>query len=661
MHLRPFAISLLSAALALTLTGCATSFDPADSAPSIIPGVAISGTSFGGRQPIAGAHVYVLRANTLSYAGPGITPVSGNLSNSLLTTGSGSDSVGEYVLTDANGKFSVSSDYTCTAGDQVYLLSLGGKPDGVNANAAIGLMAVLGTCGTDFTSATTVNMNEVSTIAAAYAFAGFASDATHVGITNSTNALTGLKNAFANAKQIYDISSNPYNTPNTTARTTTPGNGTNGGTGTVPQQQINTLADILAMCINSSGSGSSQCLALFSSDKDRGNVSPSDTATAAIFMAHNQHNNSVYNVAANPPYTPYYNTTPNDLSIQLVFSGGGMVAQYHYDIPQLVAIDALGNVWTVGASTALSKFSPLGVPVSSTGYTSLGLGTSNAISVEVDNDPNYVWVGDGVHNRLVRFNVGTSATTFYNSPSGGSPNGIAFNSSGNLWVTDYNLNSLYPITASTGVLGSQTTGNGLNQPGAPAIADNGNIWVNNPGSVTGMSVFNSSGTAIANSNDSLFMDRPISCAADAGNNGWFVRYQNPNLVKASVSGGTIVSSNYTWAATGAAGTSGPQSLAIDGNGNVWISAHTLASKSSTPLTDNTVIEFNNSGTLLTGLTGFVAAPNTAEPNAIALDGSGNVWYNSSIDGTLHEMLGAATPVDVPLAHAVANNKVGARP
>ena len=43
-------------------------------------------------------------------------------SKSLLTSGSGSDSIGEYVLTDSNGNWTISGDYTCDAGAQALSL-----------------------------------------------------------------------------------------------------------------------------------------------------------------------------------------------------------------------------------------------------------------------------------------------------------------------------------------------------------------------------------------------------------------------------------------------------------------------------------------------------------------------------------------------------------
>jgi len=48
------------------------------------------------------------------------------------------------------------------------------------------------------------------------------------------------------------------------------------------------------------------------------------------------------------------------------------------------------------------------------------------------------------------------------------------------------------------------------------------------------------------------------------------------------------------------------------------------------------------------------------PNGIAVDGSGNVWVANGSNNAV-ELIGAATPVVTPIAVALANNTLGARP
>jgi len=103
----------------------------------------------------------------------------------------GQDGSGNYyVTTDPSGNFSVSGDYTCTEGiSHLYIYSIGGNP-GAGTNPAAGLMASLQSCTVPNFSSTFVDVNEVSTVATAYALAGFAVDATHFSIPNEALAAT---------------------------------------------------------------------------------------------------------------------------------------------------------------------------------------------------------------------------------------------------------------------------------------------------------------------------------------------------------------------------------------------------------------------------------------------------------------------------------------
>src|ERR1019366_842691 len=160
---------LASLPLPFLIAGCSLS-----STNSIAPAVGLSlhGKVHGGQQPISGAHVYLLAADVSAYGNPSIS-----LLNSGVT--GFSDSVGAYVPTGTDGSWDITGAYACTPNTQVYLYTLGGDP-GAGANSAAGLMAVLGNCpstGTFAASVPYISINEVTTVAAAYAMSGFAVDA----------------------------------------------------------------------------------------------------------------------------------------------------------------------------------------------------------------------------------------------------------------------------------------------------------------------------------------------------------------------------------------------------------------------------------------------------------------------------------------------------
>ncbi len=242
----------------LLLAGCA-SFTAAPG--TAIPGTVISdsaaltGSVHGGQQPVAGATIALIAPGTTGYGSAG----------TVLTS----------TTTDANGNFSLPRPYTCPAGNSLtYLLATGGNA-GAGANAAIAEAAVLGPCSS-LTAATFISISEITTVAAAYVLAPFAAtpaSATAIG-TSTGNAL-GLANAVGTA-------ANLANTASGRARVTADLVGI-----VPPTTQLNTLADILAACINqgtasaSTGTTTGACTTLFNASTPGSGIAPTDTFQAA--------------------------------------------------------------------------------------------------------------------------------------------------------------------------------------------------------------------------------------------------------------------------------------------------------------------------------------------------------------------------------------------
>src|SRR5579863_4809390 len=211
----------------LLLAGCSSAPVTAPNESNPVAGSALRGMVHGGEQPISGAHIYLYAATTSGYNGA---------STSLLTSASGTSKDGNshyYVTTGSDGTFKISGDYTCPdASTQVYLYAIGGDSIPSVPNAAAGLMAGLGSCDSPSFGSEFVVVNEVSTIATAYALAGFMTDTTHVSSSSSALATMGLANAFSSITNLVSLNTG-------VALATTPG-----GNGTVPQSEINTLANI---------------------------------------------------------------------------------------------------------------------------------------------------------------------------------------------------------------------------------------------------------------------------------------------------------------------------------------------------------------------------------------------------------------------------------
>jgi hypothetical protein len=655
------AIALISCVVALS--GCAGKpvMTTTSTQPDQVPGAALHGRVHGGNNPISGAAVYLYAVGTGGYGGAGIAASSSNASTSLLnsnvltqTPAGGEDSSSNYyVTTDSNGIFSITGDYTCpSASSQVYLYAVGGNPGAGGVNAAAGLLAGLGPCGS-LSSTTYIVVNEVSTIATAYSLAGYATDATHISSSNTSLAATDVANAFATIPSLETLSTG-------VALATAPISG-----GIVPQARINSLANILAACINSSGSGSSACTSLLGYALSGGTTGtePTDTATVAINIAHNPVANLANLLAlqsATPPFQPMLPSTPtpNDFTISIVQSGGLGSA---FNVPEYPAIDASGNVWvTTGRGVGpgfggVSKFSNIGANLLVASY--IYPESAFPMGIAIDASGN-VWTAN-LAGTITELNSGGAILAPISGITAGgltSGYGIAIDASGNVWAGCNNGSAtanqpylpgsgkcIVELNSSGTVLSGANgfTGGGLDGPIGIAVDTLGHVWATNNAN-SSLSEFNSSGTPISSSNGyggggllvpwgialSTGMGVPLVWASNLGNNSWSLFSD----------GGTPYSPSTGY--TGA-GVTGPFSIAFDGAGNVWVTS-----------TTGRLGEFNSTGSI-SGSSGFSDGYTSAYVG-LAIDGSGNVWVvrpggiGGTTTGSLTEYVGAAVPVVTPI-------------
>lgn len=647
--------TIVAGSCVLLLAGCSEVplTPPTQTNTETVSGAAIKGMVHGGQNPIVGAHVYLYAANTTGY---------GNASQSILAAHSGTTADGSgnyYVTTQTGGAFSITGDYSCpSAGSQVYLYAVGGDPGlGSGTNAAIGLMAALGTCGS-LSSSTYAVINEVSTIATAYAIAGFATDVTHVSSSSSALATgTDVPNAFATVKNLESLS---QGTANTT---------TQGGNGVVPQMEIYALADILAACVNSTGPSSTQCSQLFSIAKN-GVSQPTETATASINIAHNPGANvaALYALEpADPVFGPRLSTAPNDWTIAITYSGGGLDGTGF--APEGIGVDAAGNVWVPNyLSSSLSEFNSNGVPMTGSPYTTAGLDEPTSVAIDTYGN---AWATNYNGDDVSEFN--SNGQKISNPPGwiGGGlnrPYGITIDNVGHAWISNFGGNDMSEFSSSQsfGLAISPSTGFGgdvLVGPAGIASDISGNIWVANytaatsslveavPSTVAGQPpTFNVYTGVTTNTPNGAGLNSPYGVAIDASGNIWATNVSgNGSLSEIKANGDAISGANgYV-----GGGLSGPYGIAIDGAGNVW--AANFGGNS------NSVSEFSASGTAISGDNGYVCN-GLLEPYGIAVDGSGNVWVASeNASGPLTEFVGAATPVVTPLAAGVAYNQLATKP
>ncbi len=301
--------------LSLALTGVANL--AAFSAPSNCQFNAtyeISGRVHGGQQPVSGATIQLYAANTTAFQGA---------STVLIATS---------VLTDASGNFNITGDYTCflLPGALVYSVATGGNPGlpGTVNNSNIALMTLLGACGT-LTANTFIAINELTTVAAVQSIAPFMLDYAHVGAGTSNTA--GLTNAFSGASALVN--------PNTGQLATAPANGV-----TLPTTLVNTLADILAACINTSGGASGSGTPCGNLLQYTSTTTNTIAALLSIVRAPATNIASLYGlITSASPFQPVFSSVPTS------FAGGWSVAlntTQTYNADELLA-DSQFHVWLV--------------------------------------------------------------------------------------------------------------------------------------------------------------------------------------------------------------------------------------------------------------------------------------------------------------------------
>ncbi len=335
----------------------------------------LSGQVLGGTTPITGAAVTLYRAGD---AAQGAAAVLGSATT---------DSAGGFTISFKNPGGSA----------MLYLIAAGGKPNSsTTANSAIKLMLALGAASS--LPGQPVVVNEVTTIASVYSVAQFIEIADTTQVGSSASDTTGLINAFASASNLADFLHG-------TARSAPAA-----GNGTAPQKKVNTLADALATCVNTSGPNSPGCQtlltcatpgAVFDSTTSICTASgpaPADTLGATLSIALNPGlvpSATIFSISTSqplPPFTPQLSSAPNDWAMELNFTGGALLA------PKALAVDGAGDIWVTSSSGPnygnVVKISPRGTFISpaASGYTAGGV--NEPLSIAIDQADN-VWVGNG--------------------------------------------------------------------------------------------------------------------------------------------------------------------------------------------------------------------------------------------------------------------------
>ncbi len=299
-----------------------------------------------------------------------------------------------------------------------------------------------------------------------------------------------------------------------------------------------------------------------------------------------------------------------------------------------IAIDYVGNIWTANYSSGDLAMIDLNqpaydatvcptAPINSSGglfFYRFGSGSlSGPHGIAIDSSRN-VWVTNYSSNTVSMLipnytfcqssaqhpaTVTIPQANIVSYTVGNNPYGIAIDSSGNVWVTNYTDGTVSEISTSC-----SSSGNvcpplkvGANPQGI-AIDPLGNVWV-------------------VNSGDNTISEISKNCSS-SGN----VYAVCPAFSPVDKNGNKVLN--------------GPHSIAIETSGNVWVTNY-----GSTIVPGNTIAELCGSNTAncpLASSTGSLISTYTVgkNPEGVSIDFWGNVWVTNYYDNTLTVWSGVTT-------------------
>ena len=324
--------------------------------------------------------------------------------------------------------------------------------------------------------------------------------------------------------------------------------------------------------------------------------------------------------AVTPPPTNTVMVTTLAGSTAGYADGTGTAAQFFH--PSGVAVDSSGNVYVADSyNHKIRKITPQGVVTtlagSTAGYAD-GTGTAaqfyDPYGLAVDSSGN-VYVADLINHKIRKITPQGVVSTFAGSTAGyadgtgtaaqfNDPYGLAFDSSGNVYVADRDNHKIRKITPA----GVVTT-----------LA----------GSTAGYA--DGTGTAAK-------FNYPSGVAVDSSGNVYVVDYFNQKIRKITPAGVVTTLAGSTAGYADGTGTAAqfynPEGVAVDSSGNLYVSDR--VNQKIRKITPQGVV------TTLAGSTaGYVDGPATtakfSDPNGVAVDSIGNVYVGDSYNRKIRKI------------------------
>ena len=220
---------------------------------------------------------------------------------------------------------------------------------------------------------------------------------------------------------------------------------------------------------------------------------PGNTLDAVYDILRNPTNHVVVLDAllpATPAFMPVTASAVPEWTLAVTWSGGGM------DLPTAMTFDSSGDAWVVSYYGVLTELPPLGAggEVQQMASPSAGLMENYGLTVDGANN---IWVANehssgsinSGYGNIVKFSPTGQGLSSANGFSAGGvyfPQGLAADTTGNVWVADYG-DSLMTLLSSSGSAMNSGKGWSLGQlylPVAVVVDANHNAWVANQSSST---------------------------------------------------------------------------------------------------------------------------------------------------------------------------------
>jgi hypothetical protein len=689
----PHVVALLASSALLTV-GCSNMESTATSTP-IVSGALMTGRVHGGNNPVSDGGVLLY---AVGQTGLGSAPTLYAYTTTA-TDGTGSFSFVQTPGTAPSGQTGANSNpygaggntYQCPSGVQplMYIYAAGGNttgnPSNVGANnTAAAFLAPVGYCN-QINNSTFVDVSEVTTAATVAAAAQFINP-NNDGIGNDGIgvAYEAIGNAFATIPNLVNAANGLANTTTTMAGS---GTGVSGVTMSItsPAATVNTIADILAACVNQISPSSANCVTLFNNAtpppnparQSQPNITygaAGDTIQAALYMylyptdGSTTNRTNLFNLvaAAGAPFQPTLPSVPGDWLLAITYTASGTCgtsASSFFSHPYDLNVDIDGNLWIANKATtngALVQMTPYGLAQN---CQSLGGSSEGGGVVDIAAS---IWYTDNANSLIWTYPTNASlggSTRSFVSPA--PPVAITTDGSGNIFFTTTN--------GTTGSLYEIVDGYNVNNTSSPVLLSSGynvgpnpirmfpdasnNIWVTSgSGYVT---EFHETSTATYSATQFSVVGPTYGLtvgSAAAGSN-VYVTSQDANSTFTILSPVSPGSTTYAVSFTSSAnigGLSSPTGIWLDGGMSSWIS-------NNAPETSGlyAVSEIASNGTSIspTGTNGGYQKPTTVlnGGRTSVVDPIGNVWIlNDNLPNSVTQIVGAAVPIYAPYSTGLQN-------